>query len=170
MRRLIGLACLAIVAASCAEAPEVAEAGPEGAVVSTAQAALGEVLVTGEGMTLYLFQVDQGTESSCYDDCAQFWPPLLTDGTPQAQGTADASLLGTTTREDGTTQVTYGGHPLYLYSQDSGPGDTNGQGVDGIWWVVSPGGEAVTEADSAGEAPAETPAEPPTEEGDDYDY
>ncbi|MGH9166430.1 MAG: COG4315 family predicted lipoprotein [Acidimicrobiia bacterium] len=165
MRRLIGLAFLAIVAASCAEAPEAAGGALERAQVATAQTALGEVLVTGEGMTLYLFAVDGGTESSCYDECAQTWPPLLTEGTPQAQGTADPSLFGTTTREDGSTQVTYGGHPLYLYAQDSDPGDTNGQGVDGIWWVVSPGGEGVS--GSAGEAPADTPAEQPT---DDYDY
>lgn len=168
MRRLIGLAFLAMAAASCAEAPEAAGAALESAQVATAQTALGEVLVTGEGMTLYLFDVDQGNESSCYDECALTWPPLLTDGTPQAQGTADPSLLGTTSREDGSTQVTYGGHPLYLYAQDSDPGDTNGQGVEDIWWVVSPGGEAVTEAASGGEAPAEAPAEQPT--GSDYDY
>ena len=168
MRRLIGLAFLVVAAASCAEAPEAVGGALEGSQVATAQTALGEVLVSGEGMTLYLFEVDQGTESSCYDECAQTWPPLLTDGEPQAQGTANPSLLSTTTREDGSIQLTYGGHPLYLYAQDSDPGDTNGQGVEGIWWVVSPGGEAVTEAASAPEAPAEAPAEQPTGYENDY--
>jgi predicted lipoprotein with Yx(FWY)xxD motif len=110
----------------------------------------GPVLVNSEGMSLYVFLADtqnSGT-SSCGDDdgCTTDWPPLTTDGDPAAGEGVDAALLGTITRDDGSTQVTYNGWPLYLYAFDTAPGDANGQGLDefgGIWYLVSPTGEAV---------------------------
>ncbi len=104
---------------------------------------LGEFLVDAEGMTLYLFTNDSEGTSNCYDGCAASWPPLLTDGEPEAGDGVDAALLGTTERTDGTTQVTYNGLPLYFFASDQSAGDTSGQGVGDVWYVVSPEGEAV---------------------------
>ena len=109
-------------------------------------AKLGQILVDGAGKTIYLFVADTGSSSTCYTTCAQIWPPVLTSGPPQAGTGATASLLGTTTRNDGKTEVTYAGHPLYYFVQDKAMGDTTGQGVNGfggLWWVVSPSGAAV---------------------------
>lgn len=105
----------------------------------------GSILVDGEGMSLYLFTNDTQNSgaSTCYDDCAVEWPPLTTDGDPTAGEGADASLLGTITRDDGTMQVTYNGWPLYYFHEDAAAGDTNGQDVGGVWFLVSPAGEAI---------------------------
>jgi predicted lipoprotein with Yx(FWY)xxD motif len=107
----------------------------------------GDILVDGEGMTLYLFDNDTDENSTCYDDCEANWPPLTGDVT--AGEGVDESLLGTSEREDGTTQVTYAGKPLYYFAADQAPGDTNGQAVSDIWWVVGPDGEKITEAAAA---------------------
>jgi predicted lipoprotein with Yx(FWY)xxD motif len=93
-----------------------------------------------------MFVADTGKDSTCYDFCVQFWPPVLTAGAPQAGAGAKALLLGTTKRTDGTLQVTYAGHPVYYFYVDS-PGDANGQGLNGfggLWWVMSPSGAAIT--------------------------
>jgi len=108
---------------------------------------LGTVLVDANGMTLYLFESDTGSSSTCTDACAETWPALVTSGEATASDKASASMLGTTTRDDGSTQVTYNGHPLYLYSGDSAAGDTSGQGLNffgGLWYAVSPSGSANT--------------------------
>ena len=108
---------------------------------------VGQILVDGNGITVYLFVADTGTTSTCYTSCAALWPPVLTTGAPQAGTGANASLLGTTTRTDGKVEVTYAGHPLYYFVQDKAPGDTTGQGINGfggLWWVVSPSGVAIT--------------------------
>jgi predicted lipoprotein with Yx(FWY)xxD motif len=102
------------------------------------------VLVDSKGMTLYDFHKDQGTESSCYGECASAWPPLLTKGEPQPSNGADGSLLGTTERKDGTTQVTYDGHPLYGFVGDKAPGEANGNDVDAFgaeWYALQGNGE-----------------------------
>jgi predicted lipoprotein with Yx(FWY)xxD motif len=113
----------------------------DGATVSTARAGdLGTVLVDANGMTLYLFQNDTGTTSTCTGSCAGTWPALTTKDSATAGGGADDSKLGTTMRDDGTTQVTYAGHPVYLYSGDSAAGDTNGQGIGGVWFAVTADG------------------------------
>jgi len=107
---------------------------------------LGQILVDGKGITVYLFVHDTGTASTCYTSCAQVWPPVLTSGPPQAGTGATASLLGTTTRTDGKVEVTYAGHPLYYFVQDKQPGDATGQGIDGfggLWWVLTPSGAAM---------------------------
>lgn len=114
-----------------------------GATVATAETSLGEVLVDGEDMTLYLFTDDTDGTSTCYDDCEEQWPPLVVDGEAAVEGGADESLLGTTERDDGSTQVTYNDWPLYYWAGDSAPGDVNGQGVGGVWYVLDPAGNAV---------------------------
>ena len=121
-------------------------AGAGAAAVSTASGELGEHLVGPNGHTLYLFEKDTGSTSTCTGACAAAWPPLITTGAPTAGGAADAGLLGTTTRPDGTMEVTYGGHPLYYFSGDAAPGDTAGQEVEAFgaeWYAVAPSGQAV---------------------------
>ncbi|HUE98678.1 MAG TPA: hypothetical protein VMN99_05450 [Anaerolineales bacterium] len=105
----------------------------------------GSALVDGGGRSLYLFTNDTQNSgaSTCMDDCLVEWPPLLSDGEAVAGAGVDAALLGTITRDDGTTQVTYNGWPLYYFVDDTAPGDTNGQGLGSVWFLVSPTGEAI---------------------------
>jgi predicted lipoprotein with Yx(FWY)xxD motif len=115
-------------------------------VVGTTTSSLGTFLVDAKGRALYLWDADHGSKSTCNGECATDWPPLTTTGTPKASGKAKTSLLGTTTRSDGSREVTYAGHPLYYYAGDTGPGQTTGQGSDGFgspWWVVSAAGKAI---------------------------
>jgi predicted lipoprotein with Yx(FWY)xxD motif len=126
--------------------PSPSPAGSGTTIATAANGKLGQILVDGKGMTLYLFVADKGTASTCYTSCAQYWPPVLTTGAPLAGTGAQASLLGTTRRTDGKVEVTYKGHPLYYFLNDKKVGDTTGQGVDGfggLWWVVSPAGAAI---------------------------
>jgi len=109
---------------------------------------LGSILVNGEGFTLYIFTNDTGGESTCYDACADTWPPIPGDVTIASD--LDASIFGTTTRDDGSEQLTVNGMPLYLYAPDAAPGDTNGQGVGGVWFVVDATGEVI-EASAGGQ-------------------
>lgn len=121
------------------------------ATVQAKSGDLGTYLTDASGRTLYLFEKDSGSDSTCYDACAQVWPALLTDGNAQAGSGADASKLGTTKRKDGKTQVTYAGHPLYYYAPDTQPGDTKGEGIDSFgaeWYVVSPAGSKVEDEGS----------------------
>jgi predicted lipoprotein with Yx(FWY)xxD motif len=105
----------------------------------------GQALVDGEGRSLYLFTNDtqnSGT-SSCEGECLVNWPPLFTNGDPVAGEGVDEAMLGTITLPDGTTQVTYNGWPLYYYIDDTAAGDANGQGVGGVWFLVTPAGEMI---------------------------
>jgi predicted lipoprotein with Yx(FWY)xxD motif len=111
--------------------------------VETEDSSLGTILVDANGNTLYVFTNDTGDTSTCTGDCAGTWPALVADGQVKAGGDADASLLGSSARDDGTMQVTYNGHPLYHFAGDQAPGDTHGQGVGGIWFVVSPAGDPI---------------------------
>jgi predicted lipoprotein with Yx(FWY)xxD motif len=125
--------------------PPKTSSGPA-ATVSVANTGLGTILVNSQGDTLYLFGKDAGTKSACYGACAQNWPPLRSTRKPTAGSGVDASLLGTTMRTDGRAQVTYNGHPLYLFSGDSSSGNTNGEGINafgGIWYALSASGNQV---------------------------
>ena len=116
--------------------------GDATATVQLADSDLGDILVGADGMTLYLFEADEGDTSTCNDDCAATWPALVDDA-PTAGDGVDASLLDTTERDDGEVQVTYAGHPLYFYAPDEAPGDTLGQEVGDVWYVVDAEGSAV---------------------------
>jgi predicted lipoprotein with Yx(FWY)xxD motif len=136
----------AVASPSPAASPASSPAAAAATIKVAADAKLGQILVNGEGMTVYLFVADTSTASTCYTSCAAIWPPVLTTGAPVAGTGAKASLLGTTTRTDGTVEVTYAGHPLYYFIQDKQPGDTTGQGVNGfgaLWWVLTPSGAAM---------------------------
>jgi predicted lipoprotein with Yx(FWY)xxD motif len=124
----------------------IATASGSGTVVKVGPSKLGRVLVDAHGKTLYLWAHDKTAKSTCYGDCAEYWPPLLTRGKPLAAGGANASLLGTSRRSDGRIQVTYAGHPLYYFVQDRKPGQTTGEGLTGFggrWDPVSAVGSAV---------------------------
>lgn len=118
------------------------------AKVGTRHTKLGTILVDAKGQTLYLFEKDRHGRSACAGACARNWPPSVTRGRPKVAGHGvRARLLGTTRRSDGTTQVTYGGHPLYTFVGDRGrPGSTTGQGLNAFgaeWYVVGPNGRKV---------------------------
>jgi predicted lipoprotein with Yx(FWY)xxD motif len=117
------------------------------AAVMVGRTGLGSILTDGAGLTVYLFEKDSGTTSSCNGACAALWPPVTTTTAQLAvAGGASRSLLGTTARTDGATQLTYAGHPLYRYAGDRKPGDTTGQGSQafgGGWDVLTPAGQKV---------------------------
>ena len=121
-------------------------AASAGATVNVGSGSLGSYLVDSQGRTLYLFEKDTGTKSMCSGACASLWPPSTTSGRPTAGSKVDAAMLGTSTRSDGKSQLTYNGHPLYRYSGDGAAGDTSGQGLTafgGSWFVVSPAGQKI---------------------------
>jgi predicted lipoprotein with Yx(FWY)xxD motif len=116
-----------------------------GAVLGTADSSLGTIVVDGKGMTVYQFDNDtQGTATSaCTGACLTTWPPVTTDSaSPEVKGVT--GTVATIDTPDGKKQVTLNGWPLYYYAGDSKPGDTNGQDVGGIWWVLSPAGDKIT--------------------------
>ena len=127
-------------------------AASAGTAIGTATLKPGTVLVDGTGRTLYLFEADKGTASTCYGQCAQIWAPVPAGG--PTSGGAQAALVGATMRTDGSSQVPYNGHPLYYFMNDKAPGEARGQGINrfgGGWYVVDPTGNKI---DSAAPAPA----------------
>ena len=104
----------------------------------------GPQVVDGLGMTAYVFGQDEEGVSNCTDACTRNWPALVVDGDPVVGEGLDAALVGTLERPDGTLQVTYAGQPLYTYVRDNAPGDANGQGLGGLFFVLSPSGEVLT--------------------------
>jgi predicted lipoprotein with Yx(FWY)xxD motif len=121
-------------------------ANGQSATVGVANENLGKILVDSHGRTLYLFRSDSGTNSACTGACTIDWPPLRATGKPTVGGGATASSVATSARADGKPQVTYNGHPLYLFSGDQKPGDANGEGVNafgGLWYVLSSAGNQI---------------------------
>jgi predicted lipoprotein with Yx(FWY)xxD motif len=153
-------------------AVHAASGAPAAANVKVAKTALGPVLADSRGRTLYMFAADKGKTSVCYGKCAAFWPPLLGSAKHVAVGAGvKSSLLGTTKRKDGALQITYAGHPLYLFVKDTKAGQTTGQGlnvVGGLWWVVSPSGAVLKKKVGATSATTTTPAATTTTPG--YGY
>ena len=169
-------AALTAPAGAAATAPTVsaAPATPSGggspsavaAGLGVAPLAPGTALVDGAGRTLYLFEADTGGVSTCTGACAQVWPPLLAPaGAPATTGGAQAALVGTAPRADGSRQVTYRGHPLYYFAADTAPGEVKGQGIHnfgGGWYVVTPAGDKIDTDDA--------PAAPPAASSPGYGY
>lgn len=155
---LVTLTAVAVLAAGCSSGsgsgpygsggPAPASGGTTGeATVSATSTTLGMVLVDGSGRTLYLFQKDQPDQSACTGACVAAWPVDHSSGPPKAGRGVTAALLGTITRGDDTTQVTYDHHPLYYYAGDRQPGQRNGQGLNAFgatWYVLAPTGTAIT--------------------------
>jgi predicted lipoprotein with Yx(FWY)xxD motif len=118
-----------------------------GHTIALCRTNLGRVLVNSKGHTLYLFKKDKNGKSACYGSCATFWPPLLRHGKPTLGPGLKKSLLGTTKRRNGTTQLTYNKHPLYTYKLDTHAGQTKGQGSTAFgakWYALSATGKAIT--------------------------
>jgi predicted lipoprotein with Yx(FWY)xxD motif len=159
MLRLSQLPVLAASAALVAIGLAAPALGASAASVGVrTDAQLGSVLVDDQGMTLYRFTPDQPNTSTCYDACARAWPPLLVDAAPAVPDPTLAAGLGVAPRNDGTQQLTYQGAPLYLFVGDSQPGDTNGQGSGGIWFVVSAPTSAGASDSASPTAPTVAPA------------
>jgi predicted lipoprotein with Yx(FWY)xxD motif len=140
-------------AATPSTTPPTTGGGAPATVGVASSSSLGNILVDTQGRTLYLFAQDTGTTSTCTGACAAAWPPLAASGTPTVGSGANASLVGTTTRSDNSQQVTYNGHPLYLFARDTKPGDTNGQGVTAFgaaWFAVTPAGNQASTSGSGG--------------------
>lgn len=135
---------------SAAEMPTAPAAGGNAKLMVATDPQLGQFLTDANGMTLYLYTKDAPGVSNCADNCAKAWPPLTATAAPQA-GDGVTGQIGLITRADGTQQVTYDNIPLYYYAADQKAGDTTGQGVGGVWFVVPPSGAPAT-------GPTATPA------------
>jgi predicted lipoprotein with Yx(FWY)xxD motif len=152
---------VALVAAGVAAAAAVTHRSSGSSAASNAtagrvtlhQTKIGKVLATSTGRTLYLFMKDKHAKSACYGQCATYWPPLMKKGKLSAGAGVKAGLLGTTKRKNGKLQVTYKGHPLYLFKLDHGAGQVAGQGQNffgGRWYALSSSGSANKKAPPAG--------------------
>ena len=140
-------------------AATTASGGPVTLKVSQ-NATLGSFLTDQNGMTLYLYQKDTNGASTCFGGCLAAWPALLTNGAPVAGDPSITGQLGITTRPDGSQQVTYNGAPLYYFLKDKNAGDTTGQGVGSVWYVVPP--SPTTSAATATTAPTTAAIATPT--------
>jgi predicted lipoprotein with Yx(FWY)xxD motif len=133
-------------ASSQPAAKSAASNAPNTAAITLKHGQLGSYLADAQGRALYLFEADKGTMSTCYSACASVWPPVTTPSTAKAGTGVTSALLGTTKRNNGTAEVTYHGHPLYLYAGDTSPGATNGQGLNQFgakWYLVAPNGNKI---------------------------
>ncbi len=161
-RTLIGLTVLAFLAVACGSTASLPSATPGagtpaasgtpasspvggGTTVELASSELGEILVDGDGLTLYGFVPDQaaGGTPTCYDACAQNWPALEADDSFSVGDGLDSAGFSVVERTDGSSQLVVGDYPLYYFANDTAAGDTNGQGVGGSWFVVGADGELI---------------------------
>ncbi len=148
---LLALGLLGCSGSGDTTAEPAGDAGGSSADLSVAETDLGEIVVDGNGMTIYIFDMDTAGsgESTCSGQCLSNWPPVTVDsGQPEVDGVTGE--VDTITATNGETQLTLDGWPLYLYVADAGAGDVTGQAVEDVWWVVSPGGDKITSADSSG--------------------
>ncbi len=120
--------------------------------VEVAETDAGPSLAGPDGRTLYIFTQDTEGTSNCTDDCAALWPPFeVGAGATVEAGEGVSGELGIIERDDGNSQVTHDGMPLYFYAEDTEPGDATGEGVGGVWFIASPEGQAgAGETDDAG--------------------
>jgi predicted lipoprotein with Yx(FWY)xxD motif len=121
--------------ATTVAAPPTTAAAP--APASIANTSLGDVMVDADGMTLYAFTKDADGTPTCNDKCAEAWPPVIVDSVELPPG-LDANVFSVVDRADGSHQLKAGKWPLYHFAGDSAPGDVNGQGSGGIWFVLDP--------------------------------
>jgi|tagenome__1003787_1003787.scaffolds.fasta_scaffold20940777_2 predicted lipoprotein with Yx(FWY)xxD motif len=156
----IALAAAGVAAAAAVTHQGSAARNATAGRVTLHKTKIGNVLATSSGRTLYLFLKDKNGKSACYGQCATYWPPLMKKGALRAGAGVKAKLLGTTTRKNGKRQVTYRGHPLYLYVLDKAAGQVLGQGQNSFgakWYVLSASGSANKKAPPAGGTTTTTP-------------
>lgn len=149
----VALAAAGVATAAVVTHRSAASSHATAGKVTLRKTKLGSVLATSSGRTLYLFLKDKHGKSACYGQCATYWPPLMKKGKVSAAAGVKGKLLGTTKRRNGRRQVTYKGHPLYLYKLDRGSGQVSGQAVNGFggkWYVVSASGAANKKAPPGG--------------------
>ena len=118
------------------------EAVAKGTVIKTGDSKFGPMLFDDRGQAIYIWELEESSTAECYGNCAEAWPPVLTDGAPIASAGVNNELLGTTERTDGSTQVTYNDHPLYYYAHEA-PGEVECHNISthgGLWWVIKPSG------------------------------
>jgi predicted lipoprotein with Yx(FWY)xxD motif len=137
-----GLVILFAVLGSSGDSSDQARAAPPPAL-RVAKTRLGRVLVDQHGLTLYLFLEDKHHRSTCYGGCARVWPPAVARGPLRVGAGLQRRRLTTTRRRDASRQLVYAGHPLYTTDADVRPGQTEGQGFLGTWFVVSPSGHLI---------------------------
>ena len=155
--RMFGVAAvaLALVTTACAKSGGASSGGTTtgggattasgggGATVKAANVSgLGTVLVNAKGFTLYHLEGETTSSLKCTGSCTGTWPPLTASGAPSGGSGATGTLSTFKRSDDGTTQVTYNGLPLYTFSGDSGPGQMNGEGIEGVWFAVTPAGQS----------------------------
>src|SRR5690242_10240709 len=119
---------------------------PAATTIALRNSTLGPILVDESGRTLYLFEADRTQMSTCNGDCASVWPPLIAHGKLQAAAGVNQSLLSTTTRNDGSLEVVYDGHPLYYFVSDKQAGDVTGEAISSFgaeWYVLSAAGSKI---------------------------
>ena len=167
------VAILALAAAGCGGGDTSSSSAPAAAATSSSTTApasaggsggtatidvadnpdLGQILTDGDGNTVYLFEKDEDGTSNCSGECATDWPPVTTSGSAKAGDGADQTLISTIKRDDGSEQVTYDGHPIYLYVGDAKPGDTSGNGLElygAEWYAITPDGSNAEDSGSSG--------------------
>ena len=127
---------------AAASEPAASEAASGDASVLVAESDLGQILTDADGNVIYFFANDTEGTSTCADDCLGQWPPVPAEDGPTA-GEGVSAELGTTEATDGSTMLTVNGFPAYYFAGDEAPGDTNGQGVGGVWWVFGADGEPI---------------------------
>jgi predicted lipoprotein with Yx(FWY)xxD motif len=162
--RLAGVAAMALFVAACGNSDGTtssttptssssATPSSSGAVLGVASTSLGDVLVDGQGLTVYMLTADSPSHSSCSSECLEYWPPVAAPASGSVPSISGINAkLGVTNATNGDSMLTANGWPLYTYTGDQAPGDVNGQGVQtfgGTWYVLSPAGEPITSAPSS---------------------
>jgi predicted lipoprotein with Yx(FWY)xxD motif len=158
----IAAAAMAFVAVGCGSSSKSTSAGgssgttgttasqsettTQAADVMVAKSSLGDILVDSKGMTIYLFTDDKSTTSACTGGCLTAWPPVTSTSTAPTAGPGVTAKVTTAKQTDGSEQLVVNGHLVYTFAKDAKPGDTTGQGVGNVWYVLTPAGDAITTA------------------------
>jgi predicted lipoprotein with Yx(FWY)xxD motif len=164
MRLASVIAASTLLLAACAPQTGAGSAGPSssgGIEITVSHTSAGDALAGTGGMTLYIFAADTSGTSTCTGDCAAAWPPFLGDGSEVTAGEGVSGEFGTTTRDDGSKQVTHNGQPLYYFADDQAAGDAEGQGVGGVWFIAPVGEASASHDGSSAEKPSATPYRAP---------
>lgn len=142
-RRVAALVACSLLMVGCAAAAPTPSPAPQ-VVVKTAESGFGTIIVDANGYALYS-NWDANRDSTCVDQCAQTWPPLIVTGDFAVGEALDRTKFSTFARPDGSMQVKFGDFPLYRFVQDTQPGDAKGNGAFGIWYLINSDGRVVFE-------------------------
>lgn len=156
MRLASIMAAGALLLAACTPQVGAGSAAPSsgGIDVTVSHTSAGDALAGAGGMTLYVFKNDTDGTSTCTGDCAATWPPFLGDGSQVNAGDGVTGTFGTTTRDDGSKQITHGGSPLHYYSGDQAAGDSKGNGIGGVWSIAPVEAVSASQTENSSVAPS----------------